>query len=116
MPIYRPWAMPQLIDRLKLSNIVDPTIRDTMDLKHFNEGEIDQDAGKNNDERMLLASLIGNLKLDVNENKMRNKDLKQANMILNLELEKHKHFHTNFKGKEEVERQCCIALCLKYEL
>ncbi|GMH11912.1 hypothetical protein Nepgr_013753 [Nepenthes gracilis] len=29
------WAMPQLTDRLKLPNIVDPSIRDTMDLKHL---------------------------------------------------------------------------------
>ncbi|GAB2276441.1 hypothetical protein Dimus_011166 [Dionaea muscipula] len=29
------WAMPQLTDRLKLPNIVDPAIRDTMDLKHL---------------------------------------------------------------------------------
>ncbi|KAK3188611.1 hypothetical protein Dsin_028172 [Dipteronia sinensis] len=29
------WAMPQLTDRSKLPNIVDPVIRDTMDLKHL---------------------------------------------------------------------------------
>ncbi|KAK9066057.1 hypothetical protein SSX86_015459 [Deinandra increscens subsp. villosa] len=29
------WAMPQLTDRSKLPNIVDPAIRDTMDLKHL---------------------------------------------------------------------------------
>ncbi|PON91582.1 Mitogen-activated protein kinase kinase kinase [Trema orientale] len=29
------WAMPQLIDRSKLPNIVDPVIKDTMDLKHL---------------------------------------------------------------------------------
>ncbi|XP_026387516.1 probable receptor-like protein kinase At1g80640 [Papaver somniferum] len=29
------WAMPQLTDRTKLPNIVDPVIRDTMDLKHL---------------------------------------------------------------------------------
>ncbi|KAI9197898.1 hypothetical protein LWI28_006351 [Acer negundo] len=29
------WAMPQLTDRLKLPNIVDPVIRDTMDLKQL---------------------------------------------------------------------------------
>ena len=27
--------MPQLIDRTKLPNIVDPVIKDTMDLKHL---------------------------------------------------------------------------------
>ncbi|MBA0807018.1 hypothetical protein Gohar_022849 [Gossypium harknessii] len=29
------WAMPQLTDRSKLPSIVDPVIRDTMDLKHL---------------------------------------------------------------------------------
>ncbi|KAL6507010.1 hypothetical protein OROHE_022145 [Orobanche hederae] len=29
------WAMPQLTDRLKLPNIIDPAIRNTMDLKHL---------------------------------------------------------------------------------
>ncbi|KAJ0076202.1 hypothetical protein Patl1_34684 [Pistacia atlantica] len=29
------WAMPQLTDRSKLPNLVDPVIRDTMDLKHL---------------------------------------------------------------------------------
>ncbi|GLU22000.1 hypothetical protein SLE2022_381030 [Rubroshorea leprosula] len=29
------WAMPQLTDRAKLPNIVDPVIKDTMDLKHL---------------------------------------------------------------------------------
>ncbi|KAI4387084.1 hypothetical protein MLD38_004944 [Melastoma candidum] len=29
------WAMPQLTDRAKLPNILDPAIRDTMDLKHL---------------------------------------------------------------------------------
>ncbi|KAL1298030.1 probable receptor-like protein kinase At1g80640 isoform X2 [Arachis hypogaea] len=29
------WAMPQLTDRLKLPSIVDPVIKDTMDLKHL---------------------------------------------------------------------------------
>ncbi|GMG98961.1 hypothetical protein Nepgr_000801 [Nepenthes gracilis] len=29
------WAMPQLTDRLKLPNIIDPAIRDTMDTKHL---------------------------------------------------------------------------------
>ncbi|KAH7659986.1 Non-specific serine/threonine protein kinase protein [Dioscorea alata] len=29
------WAMPQLTDRSKLPNIVDPAIRDTMDMKHL---------------------------------------------------------------------------------
>lgn len=28
-------AMPQLTDRAKLPNIVDPVIKDTMDLKHL---------------------------------------------------------------------------------
>uniref|UniRef100_A0A804UFG2 Uncharacterized protein n=1 Tax=Zea mays TaxID=4577 RepID=A0A804UFG2_MAIZE len=35
------WAMPQLTDRTKLPNIVDPVIRDTMDPKHLYQDDDD---------------------------------------------------------------------------
>lgn len=35
VPIYEMQAMPQLTDRSKLPGIVDPVVRDTMDLKHL---------------------------------------------------------------------------------
>ncbi|KAL2923993.1 hypothetical protein RDABS01_015484 [Bienertia sinuspersici] len=34
------WAMPQLIDRSKLNNILDPIIRDKMDLKHLYQNQV----------------------------------------------------------------------------
>nr|GEV23817.1 hypothetical protein [Tanacetum cinerariifolium] len=53
-----------------------------------NVSKVDQHAAE--DESMLLASLIVNLKLDVDENKMIQKQLKIANMSLNHEHEKSK--------------------------
>ncbi|GJT60927.1 hypothetical protein Tco_1004460 [Tanacetum coccineum] len=47
-----------------------------------NKGKADQNAKEPKDERVLLASLIANLKLDVDENKMIQKQLKKANKTL----------------------------------
>ncbi|GJT28756.1 retrovirus-related pol polyprotein from transposon TNT 1-94 [Tanacetum coccineum] len=74
------------------------------------EHNIDQHAEQYKDERVLLASLIANLKLDIDENKKINKELKKANTSLTFELEKYKHFQRNDKEKEEVERKCAKAL------
>ncbi|GJU18168.1 hypothetical protein Tco_1146134 [Tanacetum coccineum] len=53
-----------------------------------NEREVDQNVVEHKDERVLLASLIANLKLDVDENKKIHKQLKKANMSLTQELDK----------------------------
>nr|GEY06259.1 hypothetical protein [Tanacetum cinerariifolium] len=55
-----------------------------------NEGKADQNVNELEDARAFLASLIANLKLDVDENKMKHKQLKKANMPLTQELEKSK--------------------------
>ncbi|GJV21615.1 hypothetical protein Tco_1370635 [Tanacetum coccineum] len=79
-----------------------------------------------NDERVLLTSLIGNLKLNVDKNKIIKKQLKKSNTSLNQENEKYKHdlkyckiklernktFQTNQKEKEEVELKCKEVLDL----
>ncbi|GJQ93867.1 hypothetical protein Tco_0005006 [Tanacetum coccineum] len=44
-----------------------------------NEGQVDQNAEEPEDERLLLASLIANLKLDIDENKKSQKQLKKVN-------------------------------------
>nr|GEW71441.1 ribonuclease H-like domain-containing protein [Tanacetum cinerariifolium] len=57
------------------------------------EGEVtkdEQNAEEPEDERVLLASLIANLNLDVDENKKIQKQLKKANMSLTEELDKYK--------------------------
>ncbi|GKE38251.1 hypothetical protein Tco_1461656 [Tanacetum coccineum] len=47
-----------------------------------NGGQDDQNAEENKDERVVLANLIANLKLDTDENKKIQKQLKKANTSL----------------------------------
>ncbi|GJV40564.1 hypothetical protein Tco_1419004 [Tanacetum coccineum] len=91
-----------------------------------NERKDEQNAEELKDERVLLASLIVNLKLDVDENKKIQKQLKKANMSLTQELDKYKldlkyckievqrnqTFQTNQKDKEAAELKCKEALDL----
>ncbi|GJS75862.1 hypothetical protein Tco_0725743 [Tanacetum coccineum] len=55
-----------------------------------NDDHTDQNAEKREDERVMLANLIANLKLDTDENKKIQKQLKKANTSLSHELEKYK--------------------------
>ncbi|GJY90164.1 zf-CCHC domain-containing protein [Tanacetum coccineum] len=55
-----------------------------------NEGQANQNAKEPEDERVLLASLITNFKLDIDENKKSQKQLKKANTFPTQELEKSK--------------------------
>ncbi|GJT65029.1 hypothetical protein Tco_1016509 [Tanacetum coccineum] len=64
-------------------------IHDSSDMS-TNKREVDQNAEEPEDERVFLASLIANLKLDVYENKKIHKQLKQANTCLTQELDKSK--------------------------
>nr|GEX84148.1 hypothetical protein [Tanacetum cinerariifolium] len=107
------------------------------------EGPADQNAKEHEDERVLLASLIANLILDVDENKKSQKQLKKANMFLTQELkkskqdlekskqgleitkqdlsyckselEKYKIFQTNHKDNEKAKLECAKALGLLEE-
>nr|GEY21444.1 hypothetical protein [Tanacetum cinerariifolium] len=107
-----------------------------------NEGQADQYAKDPEDERMLLASLIANFKLDIDEKKSQ-KQLKKENMFLSqelekskqdlkksiqdlekskqdlsyykIELEKYKIFQTNYKDKEKAKLECKKALGLLEE-
>ncbi|GJT36357.1 hypothetical protein Tco_0926776 [Tanacetum coccineum] len=91
-----------------------------------NEGEANQHAEEPKDERVLLASLIANLKVDVDENKKIQKQLKKASTSLTqelensklnhknckIELERYKTFQKNQKEKEEAELKCKESLHL----
>nr|GEV20317.1 hypothetical protein [Tanacetum cinerariifolium] len=55
-----------------------------------NEGKANQNVNEPENERVMLASVIANLKLDVDENKIKHKQLKKANTSLSQELEKSK--------------------------
>ncbi|GJU96349.1 hypothetical protein Tco_1321105 [Tanacetum coccineum] len=86
----------------------------------------DQNTEESEDERVLLASLIANLKLDVDKNKKIEKQLKKANTFVTQELEKYKLdlkycksdleryklFQTNQKDKEAAELKCKEAFDL----
>ncbi|GKB59712.1 hypothetical protein Tco_0915898 [Tanacetum coccineum] len=105
-------------------------------VSYHNVSKADQRAAEPNDERVLLASLIANLKLDIDENKKIQKQLKKANTSLTQELKKSKQdlkkskqdlfyckselakytiFQTNHKDKEKVELKCAKGLGLLVE-
>ncbi|GJX02522.1 RNA-directed DNA polymerase, eukaryota, partial [Tanacetum coccineum] len=52
-----------------------------------NDNQVDQNAKECDDERVVLANLIANLKLDTDENKKIQKQLKKANTSLSHELQ-----------------------------
>ncbi|GKA30079.1 hypothetical protein Tco_0716324 [Tanacetum coccineum] len=103
------------------SNVI-PNSSDMCD----NEGNDDQNAEEPENERVLLASLIANLKLDVDEDKKIQKQLNKANTSLTqeldkykldlkyckIELERNKTFQTNQKDKEAAELKCKEVLDL----
>nr|GEZ79716.1 hypothetical protein [Tanacetum cinerariifolium] len=98
-----------------------------------NEGQADQLAEDPEDERVMLASLIANFKLDLDENKKSQRQIKKANTFItqefnkrkqdleiikqNLtysksELKKYKMFQTNHQDKEKAELECARAFGL----
>ncbi|GKA86590.1 retrovirus-related pol polyprotein from transposon TNT 1-94 [Tanacetum coccineum] len=72
--------------RKKVDSNVIPDSPDMCD----NDIQTDQNAEERDDERVALANLIANLKLDVNENKRIQKQLKKANTSLAHELKEYK--------------------------
>ncbi|GJV03556.1 hypothetical protein Tco_1337125 [Tanacetum coccineum] len=94
-----------------------------LDLSDMCDNE--EKADQNTDKRVLIASLIANLKLDVDEKKIQ-KQLKKANTSLTqeldkykldlkyckIDLERYKFFQTNQKDKEASELKCKEALDL----
>ncbi|GKB33466.1 hypothetical protein Tco_0872867 [Tanacetum coccineum] len=64
-----------------------------------NEGHVDQNAEESEDERVLLASLIAIFKLDIDENKKFQNQLKKTNTSLTQALK---------KSKQELEKTCKI--------
>ncbi|GJT98406.1 hypothetical protein Tco_1093924 [Tanacetum coccineum] len=79
---------PESISYTYLVEKVDSNVtRDSSDMC-TNEWEVDKNVEETEDERVLLASLVSNLKLDVYENKKIQKQLKNANTSSTQELEK----------------------------
>ncbi|GKG30728.1 hypothetical protein Tco_0423216, partial [Tanacetum coccineum] len=67
-----------------------------------NDNQVDQNAAECVDERTALANLIANLTLDIEENKMILKQLKEANASLTQELEE---FKTNLDETNRALRE-----------
>nr|GEU84714.1 hypothetical protein [Tanacetum cinerariifolium] len=63
------------------SNVIPDSLDMCEDDSHNDQNDVESD-----DERVMLANLIANLKLDVDENKKIQKQLKKANTILSQEL------------------------------
>ncbi|GJX07938.1 hypothetical protein Tco_0195870 [Tanacetum coccineum] len=72
-------------DTYVLEKVDSNIILDTSDMSD-NEGKADQNVEECDDERVVLASLIANLKLDIDENKKIQKQLKKSNASLAQEL------------------------------
>ncbi|GJU03170.1 retrovirus-related pol polyprotein from transposon TNT 1-94 [Tanacetum coccineum] len=79
-----------------------------------NDIQTDQNAKERDDERVALANLIANLKLDVNENKRIQKQLKKANTSLAHELKECKSIlaetSRTLGGSNSIRDSCLIAL------
>ncbi|GJY82630.1 hypothetical protein Tco_0496006 [Tanacetum coccineum] len=72
-----------------------------------NEGKADQNAKEYEDECVVLANLITNLKLDTDENKKIQKQLKKANASLAHEL---KECKSALKESNDIRDRCRSAL------
>ncbi|GJX24188.1 hypothetical protein Tco_0228633 [Tanacetum coccineum] len=72
---------------------------DSLDMCN-DEGKVDQDTAQE-EERDLLALLIENMKIEIDESKKINKELKKANMSLNSELKRYKE--SNYVKEANIE-------------
>nr|GEU82954.1 integrase, catalytic region, zinc finger, CCHC-type, peptidase aspartic, catalytic [Tanacetum cinerariifolium] len=83
-----------------------------------NDIQNDQNAVECDDERVALANLIANLKLDVDENKKIQKQLKKANTTLAQELKECKSIiaetSRTLRGYNSIRDSCLVALQNKH--
>ncbi|GJR43091.1 retrovirus-related pol polyprotein from transposon TNT 1-94 [Tanacetum coccineum] len=81
-----------------------------------NDNQVDQNAAECDDERVALANLIANLKLDVDENKKIHRQLKKANASLTQELLLiklgKKHTYDRFRAPTALDMEVLIKTCL----
>ncbi|GKB75098.1 hypothetical protein Tco_0936510 [Tanacetum coccineum] len=81
---------------------VDSNVTPDSSDKCDNDAQADQNAKEPEDERVLLASLIANFKLDLDENKKLQRKLKKANTSITQELQKSKQDLA--KTKQDLEK------------
>ncbi|GKB34246.1 hypothetical protein Tco_0879188 [Tanacetum coccineum] len=96
------------------SNVI-PDLPDMCD----NDIQTDQNVVKCDDERVVLANLIANLKFNIDENKKIQKQLKKANTSLAHELKEElvdqaweKHSHDHFRAPTAHDMEILIKTCL----
>ncbi|GJT32281.1 hypothetical protein Tco_0922700 [Tanacetum coccineum] len=79
-----------------------------------NDNQVDQNAKECDDERVVLANLIANLKLDTDENKKIHKQLNKANASLYHELQECKsaleECKSSLENSNRTRDRCIIAL------
>nr|GEX25274.1 hypothetical protein [Tanacetum cinerariifolium] len=98
---------PKNINDTSLMKKVDSnTTPDSSDICN-NKFQADHNADGNEDGRIVLTTLIANLKLDINENKKNQKQLRKANTTLTHELNECKYA---FKESNDIGDRCIIAL------
>ncbi|GKA25850.1 hypothetical protein Tco_0711959 [Tanacetum coccineum] len=98
---------PENMNNTSLMEKVDSnTTPDSSDMCN-NEFKDDQNADDHEDERVVLANLIANLKLDIDENKKIQKQLRNANTSLTHELNECKYGLEDSNGTRD---RCIIAL------
>nr|GEW69286.1 hypothetical protein [Tanacetum cinerariifolium] len=79
--------MAKIQEAITVNSNVIPDSSDMCD----NDNQVDQNAKECDDERVVLANLIENLKLDTDENKKIQKQLKKANTSLSHDLKECKY-------------------------
>ncbi|GKC66257.1 hypothetical protein Tco_1098855 [Tanacetum coccineum] len=102
---------PESISNTCVVEMVDRNVIPDSSNMCINDDQTDQNAVEYDDERVALANLIANLKLDIDENKNVHKQLKKANASLAHELEKCK---TNLEETTRAlgESTSCRDSCL----
>ncbi|GJS34065.1 retrovirus-related pol polyprotein from transposon TNT 1-94 [Tanacetum coccineum] len=100
---------PESINETYVVETVDSNITPDSPDMCDNERHVDQNAEEPKDERVLLDLLIANSKLDIDENKKSQKQLKKANtslyLFLSQELEKRKQDLVKTKQDLEISKQ-----------
>ncbi|GKB43459.1 retrovirus-related pol polyprotein from transposon TNT 1-94 [Tanacetum coccineum] len=96
-----------------VENVDSNVIPDSSDMCD-NDNQVDQNAEECDDERVVLANLIANLKLDTDENKKIHKQLKKVNTSLSHELQECKsaleECKSSLENSNRTRDRCIIAL------
>ncbi|GKC14146.1 hypothetical protein Tco_1010928 [Tanacetum coccineum] len=99
------FKQPKSINYTYMVETVDSNVTPNSSNMCDNEGHANQNAKNRENERVLLASLIANFKLDLDENKRSQRKLKKANTSITQELNKSKQDLKKTKQDLEISKQ-----------